>query len=183
MSHRAIGPQFDPEGEPGFEDKGQGYFWPSTMPDSGTTVGNEGMHLYRGLNLSQDHTDPRAALHEVLHTPERTDVFDGAGTKEAGTVLGRHWSHDAEGLKNPDEYGSYNAILEADHPGRGAVMDWDKDRREAVATVFPYESREKAFPAEVPIRAGSDMNVRAIHLYNEGEDRWDRHEIEYRGKA
>ena len=25
MSHRAIGQQFDPEGEPGFEDKGQGY--------------------------------------------------------------------------------------------------------------------------------------------------------------
>lgn len=183
MSHRAIGQQFDPEGKPGFEDSGQGYLWPSKMPDSGTTVGNEGMHLYRGLNLSRDHTDPQEALHEILSTPARDDPFESAGTKERGATLGRHWSHDVAGLKDPDEYGAYNTIIEADHPGHGAVMDWDKDRREAEATVFPHNGREKAFPAEVPIRAGSGMRVRAVHLYNEGEDRWDRHEIEHRSTA
>lgn len=182
MSHRAIGPQFDPEGSPGFEDKGQGYFWPSTMPDSGTTKGNEGMHLYRGLILSQDHTDPHQALHEVLNTSERDDPFQGAGTRESGSMLGRHWTHNENEVKGTD-YGTYNAILEADHPGHGSVMDWDKDRREAEATVFPYESREQAFPAEVPIRAGSSMNIRAVHLYDEKAGDWKRHEIDFKGKA
>lgn len=180
MSHRAIGPQFDPEGEPGFEDKGQGYFWPSTMPDSGTTKGNEGMHLYRGLILSQDHTDPHKALHEILNTPDKPTPYNpDKGFREPGSSLGRHWTHDQEWTKN---FLPSNAVLEADHPGYDSVMDWEKDRDEAEATVIDPHYIERALP-EVPIRAGSPMNIRAVHLYDEKAGDWKRHEIDFTGKA
>jgi len=180
MSHRAIGQQFDPEGKPGFEDRGQGYLWPSKMPSSGTTRGNEGMHLYRGVELTQEHTDPQAALQEVLSAPARDHPYrPDLGGKEPGSTLGRHWTHDRDWAKG---YGQSNVVLEAEHPGYGAVMDWDKDREEADATVVNHRYIERALP-EVPIRAGSPMRVRAVHLYNKESDRWDRHEVDHRSKA
>ena len=181
MSHRAIGQQFDPEGKPGFEDGGQGYLWPYKMPQSGTTKGVEGMHLYRSVELTQDHTDPQGALREILNTPERETPWynPDSGTKEPGSTLGRHWTHDRDWAKG---YGTPNVVLEAEHPGHQHVMDWDKDRAEADATVVHHDYIERSLP-EVPIRAGSPMRVRAVHLYNEGEDRWDRHEVDHRSTA
>lgn len=181
MSHRAIGPQFDPEGEPGFEDKGQGYLWPYKMPTSGTTPGVEGLHLYRGITLAEDHTDPQKALGEILNTPDKATPYgEDVGFKEPGSTLGRHWTHDQDWAKN--FFGNSNVVLEADHPGRKHVLDWEKDQKEASATVVHHDYIERSLP-EVPIRAGSPMNIRAVHLYDESKGGWQRHPIEYRGKA
>ncbi len=99
MSHRAIGQQFDPEGSPGFEDGGQGYLWPSKMPDSGTTRGVEGMHLYRGVELTRGYDDPHEALDALVNAPARTALRDGVGHREPGATLGRHWTHDRDWAK------------------------------------------------------------------------------------
>lgn len=188
MSHRAIGQQFDPEGKPGFEDGGQGYLWPYKMPDSGTTRGVEGMHLYRGVELTRGYDDPHEALDALVNAPARTALRDGVGHREPGATLGRHWTHDkdyagwlADGEGAVDDKGRYTGvIIEAEHPGHEHVLDWDKDREEASATIIPEQVREKAQP-EVPIRGGAPMRVRAIHL-PKGTG-WQRHEVDHRSKA
>lgn len=179
-THRALGPQFDSEGEPGFDIHGQGYLWPYKMPHSGTTEGDPGMPLYRGLVLQRDdHPTPESALHEILGTSDRHWETSPVGTKEQGTSLGRHWTHDQHWASSIP-YG--NAVLEAEHPGREHVMDWDKDRAEASSTIMGHEMRHASLP-EVPIRGGAPMKIRAIHLPTGEAGEWERHPINYEGRA
>lgn len=169
------------------------------MPASGTTAGDQSQPLFRGLLLRNMHFSPETALGEVLNAPDRRDLIhphergfeeEGTGTREPGATLGRHWTHDLQYARDLVDYdsdwedgkGSNAVVLEAEHPGYDAVLDWDRDRREAENTIVPYGARESAMP-EVPIRAGSRVRVRAVHTYDQAGEQWVRHPVDVESKA
>lgn len=94
--------------------------------------------------------------------------------------LGRHWTHDAEWALDPvtevsqDDFGPENEfVVEAEHPGRDAVMTWEADKDEMDRYVGPEEF-DGAYIPEVPIRGGTPMNIRAVHRLDEWNDPWIR---------
>lgn len=96
-------------------------------------------------------------------------------------ALGRHWTHDPEWALDPTTDISsrstgdprHEYVIEAEHPGRDAIMTWETDKKEMDRFVGP-EEYDGAYVPEVPIRGGTPMNIRAIHRLDEWNDPWIR---------
>jgi len=105
------------------------------MPETGTTVGDESLPLYR---------------------------FVSGDNLRSGNDYGMHWTHS---LKEIEQMASEEAgfIITAKHPGKSNVMDWEniKDRPMMEREIGGYEYRNNVFP-EVPIRPNTKMDIISI---------------------
>lgn len=185
-----------------FGDQGTLFVAPLGQPTSGVFKGNPAARMYRSISV------PYEKIRDYRETGDvgvLTDHINRPG-KDTGVDrnIGLHWQHDVEFAKKHNWGEGQPIVVEADHPGHDHVMTSHSDDP-AMKTVMPdrgsnngawLEPNSRGVLPEVPIRPGTSLNIRAVHVplpakeqpqtYHRGDDSariWNRHEVDYVGRA
>lgn len=143
------------------------------MPIQGTVKGDPVQPLYRTMTLP---SLPDAGSDEDLVSGYLDAASRGGGDypRKGSGFLGLHWSHNRVEADSGDE-DRVSVAWEVDHPGHDSVMDWENasDLPIMERTIVDKDYKTAAFP-EVPLRPGTDVNLRAMHLQDPWSGDWRR---------
>lgn len=141
------------------------------MPASGVTRGTPRLPLYRQMEIHHNDPEFAAFVEEAIRSGRHSDIAPTLMKMATRDRLGSHWTHDIEQVRaysDQSEHGdtATSIILEAQHPGETHIMDWDNPKDAPIMSRLIGGSKEDSgfIQPEVPVRPGTPMKIKAIHI-------------------